>query len=45
MSEEIAVRIAEGVERVGRVALAIEYIGAAIFSAICLALILWALNR
>ena len=42
MTEETAIRIAEGIERVAR---ATEFIGAFGFLAICLAIVLWALNR
>lgn len=42
MTEETAIRIAEGVERVAR---ATEIIAAFGFIAICVAIILWGLNR
>lgn len=42
MTEETAIRIAEGVERVARAA---EIIAAFGFIAICVAIILWGLNR
>lgn len=42
MTEEIAIRIAEGVERVARAA---EIIGAFGFIAICVAIMIYVLNR
>ena len=42
MTEEMAIRVAEAIERVARAA---EFIGAFGFIAICVAIILWGLKR